>query len=192
MKVKVLEEHGYDSALRGMAYSFKDRALEPEQWWNEQKERAYKRAPKLAPMDGGHNKFLESIQVWIDVEASRAFWSEFDTYRAGVTKQSESSMHTLSKRPPTTHDFEADTPLNIIFTFIDCWHQYKGDIVMLKHSLPEGFLQHRVVCTNYKVLKNIIAQRQGHRYKPWDSFIEQLLVQLEHSELLKGKENEVL
>lgn len=33
VKVKVLEEQGYDLALRGMAYSYKDRAADPEVWW---------------------------------------------------------------------------------------------------------------------------------------------------------------
>lgn len=184
MKVKVLEEHGYDAALRGMAYSFKDRALDPDEWWEGQRERAEKRAPKLAPIEGGHNKFLESIQLWIDVEGSRAFWSEMDTYRAGVTKQSESTMHTLSKRAPTVDDFEEDTPHTIIKAFQECYTMYKGDVVKLKHCLPEGFLQRRVVCTNYKSLKNIIKQRTGHRYKPWDSFISQVLEQVEHPEFL--------
>ena len=82
MKVKVLEEAGHDVALRGMAYSFKDRALDPDVWWEEQIEKANKRAPLLAPRDGGHNKFLESICVWIDTEACRGWWSEMDTYRS--------------------------------------------------------------------------------------------------------------
>ncbi len=32
MQVKIIEEHGHDAALRGMAYSFKDRAFDPEVW----------------------------------------------------------------------------------------------------------------------------------------------------------------
>lgn len=34
MKVAVLEEAGHEVALRGMAYSFKDRAADPEEWWD--------------------------------------------------------------------------------------------------------------------------------------------------------------
>jgi len=184
MYVKVLEEAGYDHAIRGMAYSYKDRSLEPEVWWKGQKEKGNKRAVLLAHMDGGHNKFLESIQVWIDVEASRAFWSEFDTYRTGVTKQSESTMHTLSKRPPTQGDFEVGTPPQIVKAFIEMWELYKNDVTTLKHCLPEGFLQRRIVCTNYKTLKNIISQRTGHRYKLWEVFIGETLEQLEHPEFV--------
>ncbi|MCK9240314.1 hypothetical protein [Desulfocurvus sp.] len=52
-------------------------------------------AEKLAPLDKGHNKVLESMCVWLDVRMPRYWWQEFDTYRVGVTKQSESTMHIL-------------------------------------------------------------------------------------------------
>lgn len=187
MKVQVLAEHGYDLALRGMAYSYKDRALDPDLWWEGQREKAQRRAPLLAPMDGGHNKFLESIQVWIDVEASRAFWSEFDTYRVGTTKQSESTMHTLSKRAPTFDDFEEGTPDFTVLAFREVWEHHRTDINVLKMALPEGFLQRRLVCLNYKALKNIITQRTGHRLKWWGVFIDAMLAQIAHPELLEAK-----
>lgn len=184
MKVKILEEAGYESALRGMAYSYRDRATCVETWWQSQKERAMNRAHRLAPMEGGHNKFLESIQVWVDIEASRAFWSEFDTYRVGVSKNSESTMHTLAKRPPTVDDFEVGTPKSAIDIFISLWPLIKEDIVELKQALPEGFLQRRIVSTNYKTLRNICKQRRGHRYKWWDVFISEITSQIQHKELL--------
>ena len=188
MQVKVLEEYGYENALRGLSYSFKDRALEPESWWEGQYEKAQKRGAILAHRHGGHNKFLESIQVWVDIEASRAWWSEFDTYRVGVTKQSESTMHTLMKRPPTKEDFEENTPELMVEAFIKTWHalQENGvkDVAFYKEALPEGYLQRRLICTNYKQLKNIIEQRTGHRYKWWDVFINTLLEQVEHPEFL--------
>lgn len=187
MKVKVLEEHGHDAAMRGMAYSFKDRAEDVEPWWESKRERAKERLKALAHRGGGHNKALESIQVWIDVEATRSFWQEFDTYRVGTTKQSESTVHTLSKRAPTQEDFEEDTPPVMVQAFQTVWHDLKEkgmDVSVLKNSLPEGFLQRRIICTNYKVLQNIIAQRRGHRYKWWDVFINEILDQVEHPEYL--------
>jgi hypothetical protein len=179
MQVKVLAEFGHDLALMGMAYSYKDRALDPEEWWPGQREKAERRALILAHRDGGHNKFLESVQVWIDVEASRAWWSEADTYRVGTTKQSESTMHTLAKRPPRMSDFEAGTDPEIVSVFLRVWEQAKGDITALKMNLPEGFLQRRLVCTNYKTLRNILWQREGHRLKQWDVFREAVLAQVQ-------------
>lgn len=185
MKVKIIEEHGYDSALRGMSYSFKDRAVEPEGWWEGQRERAEKRAKLLAPKDAGHNKFLRQIELWIDIEASRAWWSEFDTYTVGVVRNSESSMHTLAKRAPTYDDFEECTAPSVMDAFKDVWLNFGGDINILKMNLPEGFLQRRMVTMNYASLRNIIAQRKGHRLKWWDYFINEVMSQVNNPELLQ-------
>jgi len=51
-------------------------------------------------------------------------------------------------------------------------------------NLPEGFLQRRLVCTNYKVLRNIVLQRNGHRLKWWGVLIEELRNQLKHPEFV--------
>lgn len=187
MKVEVMEEQGHEMALRGMAYSYKDRGLEADAWWGGQRDKAKKRAVTLAHRDGGHNKFLESIVVWIDIEASRAFWSEFDTYRVGTTKQSESTMHTLSKRPPEAGDFEEGTTQAVMDTFLGVWHLAAGDINILKMNLPEGFLQRRLVCTNYKTLRNIVAQRQNHRLRWWQVFCTEVLAQVNHPEYLHNE-----
>ena len=189
MEVIVLHETDHELALRGMAYSFKDRALNPEEWWPNQKERALKRAPLLAPMDEGHNKFLRQIFLFLDIEAPRSFWSEFDTYKVGTVANSESTMHTLGKRPPTENDFEKGTSSRMIEAFTMEWVDYQihKDITRLKENLPEGFLQRRLVTMNYDNIRNIISQRENHRYKRWGEFIEQLLPQLAHPEYLKKK-----
>ena len=185
MNVTVLEDSGYDLAILGMAYSYMDRSLSVDEWWIEQKPKAEKRAALLALKDGGHNSFLESITVWIDIEAPRCWWSEMDRYRVGKTQLSQSTMHTLAKRPPMEDDFEQGTPLEVIDAFREVWDRVKGDITLLKLALPEGFLQRRLVCTNYKVLRNIIAQRTGHRLKFWQQFIDDVMAQVDHPELLR-------
>lgn len=184
MKVKILREEGYDLALRGMAYSFKDRALDPDEWWEGQRERALDRAPLLAPKGGGHNKFLRQMFLWIDIEAPRAFWSEFDTYKVGTVAQSESTMHTLSKRPPTEDDFEARTHPMIINAFQHVWAEAKGDITELKMNLPEGFLQRRLWTGNYENLRCILAQRENHRLHQWSVFRDEISRQAAHPEFL--------
>lgn len=185
MKVDILQEFGHDLALRGMAYSFKDRADSPEAWWPDKRERAYKRAPLLAPMGGGHNKFLRQMMVYIDIEAPRSFWSEFDTYKVGTVAQSESTMHTLAKRAPTYEDFEEGTSRATIECFMNQWPELKGSITALKENLPEGYLQRRLVSMNYDNIKNIIQQREGHRYSRWATFIEQVIKQIQFPDYLK-------
>lgn len=187
MYVKILGEYGYEWSLRGMAYSYLDESADIDSWWETQRDKSIKRAEVLANKDGGHNKFLRSTVVWMDVRATRAFWVEFDTYQF-ITKNSASTMHKLNKREPTREDFSETTPLIAVEMFKLAWKAYKDgeiDFVELKDSLPEGYLQTREVTINYQSLRTIIAQRKGHRYKYWDSFIEQLMSQVEHPELLR-------
>lgn len=194
MIVKILEEAGHDHALLGLSLSFYDHAIPLDDFWtDEKKQRAAHRAKLLALKGGGHNKFLESIQVWIYVQAARSFWSEFDTYRVGMTKQSSSTMHTLDKRAVNEDDFEFGTNEKSIDAFNDSLSAYKDknnragcykDITLLKNDLPEGWLQERMICTNYMVLQNIVKQRTGHRLTYWNFFIDSLSEQLEHPEFI--------
>jgi hypothetical protein len=92
MHVVVMNECGYKEALYGLSLSFKDRATPFKEWWTQERfNKLKKTASGMHSKDGGHNKFLEAITVWIDLEAARYFWSEFDTYRVGMTKQKEKS-----------------------------------------------------------------------------------------------------
>jgi len=184
MEIKVLKEAGYEEGVRGLSYSFKDRAIPLEEWWTQDRfEKVAKTASKLAHRDGGHNKWIESITVWIDIDAPRYWWSEFDTYRVGMTKQSESTMHVLSKRVVTEGDFE-DLVDPMLIDALNRKIADKLDIQTLKAHLPESYLQRRIVVTNYKVLRNIILQRWDHRLKLWERFCKEVLSQLEHPELL--------
>jgi hypothetical protein len=196
MKVKVLGEYGYEWALLGLSKSFKKRNIPHEEWWTKERfHKLQKTATGMAHKDGGHNKFLESINVWMDIEAPRGFWQEYDTYRVGMTKQSDSTMHTIQKGITTMEDYEPDTDYLIISRFNDILAEVtdgfkltsrlKGEkLQRVKWALPEGFLQSRVVCTNYKTLRNQIVQRYNHNLVQWQQYIKELYKQLEHPELL--------
>ena len=167
MKVTILREAGYEEAMLGLSLSY-----------NSHPGRMPARAEQLIGMDKGHNKFAESICVWIDCTAPRYWWSQFDTYRIGVTKQSESTMHTLMRGPLTEHDFEehiCGTWLRMLNKEIE-----QGNFDGAKRHLPEGFLQRRIICTNYKALRHIYQQRWDHKLAEWTYFTDQLKAQLEH------------
>jgi hypothetical protein len=192
MLVKVLNESGYEDALLGLSLSFYDHKEDLNDWWDMTKfVKAEKRAGLLASKGGGHNKFLASIQVWLYIQAPRCFWSEFDTYKVGVTANSSSTMHTLDKRHVIMDDFEEGTSIFMVNDFNHCLDQYRNpeheyykDITRLKCNLPEGWLQERQVCLNYMSLRNIIAQRDKHRLKYWNMLIESVILQLKYPELL--------
>ena len=162
---------------------------------------------KLASRDGGHNKFLESMMIWVLVQAPRYWWQEADTYRLS-TKQSESTMHTLVKElqriTKVTNLVEHEASLrqwavdNFEDQFIisqDTLNRLQmlavsGDLVGLKGLLPEGFLQRRVWCFSYKTLRNMILQRRNHRLPHWKCFLKETLEHIDHPELLPGVCNE--
>ena len=181
--VRVLCEAGYKEALFGLSLSY--RTLTPleingtKRYFDDDQHflKLCKIAETLAFKQGGHNKFLESMQVWLLIRGSLSFWKQFDTYRVGTTKQSESTMHTLKKRALTENDFTKET-----FCIPTITQNFSID--EMRDSLPSGFLECRVVNTNYKVLQNIIHQRKNHRSKKWNIFIEQLLKQIQHPQLL--------
>ncbi|MCE5184817.1 MAG: hypothetical protein LLF76_01675 [Planctomycetaceae bacterium] len=188
MQVTKLAEAGYAPALVGLAHNKKQ---EPE--------RMEVLARKLAGLDGGHNKFLESIILWLDVRAPRYWWQEADTFRLS-TKQSESTMHTLTAELLSIDIANAacvDSFIAANFepgscspeTLASIYHAAQlRDLLSIKRRLPEGFLQKRMWCMSYKTLRNIILQRRSHRLPHWPLFIAQTLAQADHPDLLPGLE----
>lgn len=166
MRVLKLTEHGHDEAMLGLSLSYQSDV-----------DRMSARAVILARKEGGHNKFLESIQTWWDILAPRFWWQEMDTYRVGISKQSESTMHTLTRQPLTQDDFEYP----IYDPYLDHLNQkllYGASLEEIKNDLPDGFLQRRVVNMNYKTLRNIIHQRRSHKLPQWQFFIQIVLEQV--------------
>ncbi len=227
MKVKILSEYGYNEAMYGFSLSFKDRAIDPIDWLcpvitngryegsvaceedcNEcelqhREKRYHEVLKKHARMDGGHNKFLEHIVVWLDVEAPLELWKQLDTYRVGVSKQSESTMHTLDKRDIVIEDFDlTDEELNkecisdptdigninnpSLGHILGLYLQYLNHMPPRLKSklLPQAYKQRREIVLNYKVLRHIINQRKNHKLPEWQFFIQEIYRQIEYPELL--------
>lgn len=173
MKVYDIEVHGFNRAMRGLARSY-----------NQNVKHMPEVALKLSSKDLGHNKFLESIVVWMEIEAPRFFWSEFDTYRGDIddtkiriTKQSDSTMHTLKRQSLTQENFEypiIPAYLKALNTLIE----EDRPIELIKNNLPEGFIQGRSICMNFKVLRNIILQRYDHKLPQWKYFCKEVFCNL--------------
>jgi thymidylate synthase ThyX len=171
VNVELIEEHGELSALLGLSLSY-----------NQDPARMASIAGKLCLKGDGHNKFLESVVVWLDIDAPRYFWQQFDTYRVGVSKQSESTMHTMTVRPLRQEDFESPIP-QAYLSQLNRWVENK-DWRAVKRNLPESFLQRRIVCLNYMTLQRMIRQRSSHRLVEWRAFIDAVLRQVKHPEWL--------
>jgi thymidylate synthase ThyX len=182
MEVKVLKEEGYEFALLGTSLSR-----------NQPPENMPSVCKNLAHKQGGHNKFLEFISVWIDITAPRYFWQQLSTYRAGNSWLSESTMYTLDKKEFSDKDFEyglGKESLGLLNIVREEVLNKREKIDILKNYLPEGFLQRRIMVTNYKALQNIINQRHDHKLPQWHLFCDSILSQVEHPEFLKQNLNE--
>ena len=171
MEVDKMGEAGYIEALYGLALSH-----------GRVQEEMPSVAERLCAKDGGHNKFLESMVTWWRIRAPRYWWQEFDTYRVGATKQSESTMHTLMRRELDRTDFVPGVSQDIIDEVNKSIAD--GDLSAAKKNLPEGFMQTRIVCVNYKALRNMIVQRRAHRLREWQVFISEVREQVDYPQLL--------
>ena len=159
MKVTILKECGHEEAMLGLSLSY-----------NADPERMGARADRLSRLDpaGGELKFLEAIAVWLDITAPRYWYQQFDTYRIGITKQSESTVHTLMRKTLEPHHFEGGIDETILGALNNAIST--NDFDYAKRHLPESFLQRRIVATNYKTLLHIIRQRHDHKLSEWQEF----------------------
>lgn len=185
MNIILLEEHGYESALKGLALSYYREGIDFNEWYTlDKRTKAIKQLQNLAFKGGGHNKAIASIFTWWLVRAPRGWYQEYDTYKVATTANSSSTMHTLSKKLVTREHFAEGTSQTIIDNLNELINS-GADITTIKMNLPESYLQTREICINYMTIQNIIKQRTGHRLKMWDMFIDSLLSQVQHPELLR-------
>jgi hypothetical protein len=194
MRVTILKECGYEEALFGLGLSFgltsnktieevtNENALNHDHdLYNKLKNISI----KLSSKDNGENSFLELIHVWVDITMSRFWWQEANRYRF-IEQLSESTMHTLKKKPITQDDFESPVPIDTI-NYLNAL-RLMGDLEGMKNALPEGYLQRRIVCVNYKSLRNILQQRQHHKLQEWKIFCWEIMGQIAHPEMFQKME----
>ena len=128
------------------------------------------------------------------------WWKEFDTYKVGVTQNSSSTMHTITRKALTEDDFsylegmdKQDERINERLNLLieeykntdeeELKRYYKQRII---EKLPDSFIYKRFVTLNYEVLINIVKDRNNHFLKEWHDFIS-WVYDLPHSDLiLKG------
>ena len=113
MIVKVLSENGYAEMLYAVGLSYnKTTYITFEEFCNNTNlvSEMIKVAKNLAPKSGGHNSFLELLNIWVEITACRGWWVQMDRYRVGKSQLSASTMHTIQRRKLTVDDFEDVDP----------------------------------------------------------------------------------
>ena len=143
---------------------------------------------KLQKAGPEHCKHLRMIVVWANITTALTHWKQLDTYRFGVEKVSTSTMHKLMAKKLTADDFESCNDgcysnrlletIDYINELIDSYNKETDPEAKRKiweytiQILPQSYLQQRTVMMSYAALRNIIRQRQGHKLKEWQEFID--------------------
>jgi actin-related protein len=192
MYITKLAEYGMNEALLGLSLNYKKEVRDMP-----------KVLAKLAAKDGGHNKVLEFIQTYWDITAARYFWQEFDTYRIGVSKSSESTIHNLLDRDLCLNDLEETNCPQVTLAQnkqVRMFNMVKEElkessraqkINELKKILPESYLQRRIVCVNYKALRGMLIQRKSHVLSEWKLFCSEVERQVNCPSFLKEESKNV-
>lgn len=153
---------------------------------------------KLVTAGSDHRKHMRLMQAWLEIQAPLYWWKQFDTYRAGVEKVSESTMHTIMKYPFDHSFFETagmedelvlgpviDELNNLrerLKTETDPERQKKiwRSIIIL---LPESYLQKRSCVCSYEALRNMYQARHNHKLDEWHVFCDEI-TKLPYSEFI--------
>ncbi len=208
---KTLCVKGFTAAIHGMRMPMKslDKA---DSWVTEDNfyfgENDYKLAANLCKAGPEHAKWMRQVYAWVDITAPRFWWSEFDTYKIGTSANSESTMHTITKKVLSLSDFELPERLaghaelaKAFKTYLDVLNsaiagynlpvEMEGDkewkeecFQIIKAFLPESFVQTRTVCISYAALANMYAQRKNHRLPQWNKDFVEWVHTLPYSEFI--------
>ncbi len=168
---------------------------------------------RLARAGTDHRKFMRMIVVYADITAPLYWWKEFDTYKVGTVANSESTMHTIMKKPFVRDIFSFDKVGNVghwsdvCDTIINELNELRELYLMavrdkesgsaraywkiLIELLPNSFNQKRTVHLNYEVLAKIWKERKNHKLSEWSGmlgFCQNFIKSLPYSELITGEE----
>ena len=211
MEFKDTEVWGFRHALYGMRMPMQSWAKADSKYIHDPVEKGFvignadmNLAHRLIKGGSEHCKFLRMIHVGVVVVAPRYIWSELDTYHFN-TKNSESTMHRLlaDKNPLTRDNFQlVDKELDLYddeISFINLLKiEYQKPSVdkhrllrIAKAKLPEGFLQARMLDTNYAELRNMYFQRRNHRLPEWNTDFVNWIKTLPYAEELIMYEGDV-
>lgn len=198
INIETIEVSGLKGAILGMRNPFKNR--EKSDSGREQSEASDTFVYEIGPKDlelcqkllraGGDDdsKFMRYIHVQADVNAPLYWWKEMDTYKVSTVANSESTMHTITRREITLKDFSLETLENDV----SMMQWVKMTLGLLNHTrerylkaverkdpqvqliwkqiiqmLPSSYMQKRTVDLNYQTLRRIFFARRNHKLTEW-------------------------
>lgn len=154
-------------------------------------------AKKLLKAGSSHRKFARQIFISMDITAPLYWWKQMDQYKVGTTTNSESTMHTLSKKEIALNDFSFDDKrialgknflparenedwICDLHTIIVLCEKYRKKYFETKNPayfrrliqiLPESYNQKRTWTGTLENLINM-QERAGHKLYEWEDFLK--------------------
>lgn len=197
IRIDNLEIYGIESAMRGMR--------NPMNSWHKNDttdiyigDNDLDLLSRLCKAGADHRKVLRQMMISCDVTAPLYFFKEFDTYKVGVTTNSQSTMHKLCSRPLTVHDFSFEDMHDqewIVGVLLDNLNSrirdYKADMKQNKalwrtiiQLLPCAYNQTRTITMNYENVLNMYQQRKNHKLSEWREFCQYMYDNLDYFKMI--------
>lgn len=219
IKVENIDVYGFEHAIRGMRNPMSSWARSDSKWGFEMPENNdlspvtyyigdndLDLMKRLYRAGSEHRKYLRQIFVSMDITCSQTMWSQLDTYKIGVTKNSCSKMHKIHVKPFEMKDFSHEgisevggTTMNAFVTVLEqleslrkrynTTHDKKYWRAIID-MLPMGYNLKATVTMNYENVVTIIKQRTGHKLYEWNEFVK-ILRELPYVNEIMETENAV-
>lgn len=181
IKIENLKVYGFESAMSGMRNPMNSWDLGDTKGDNIGNN-DLNLLLRLCKAGSDHRKVLRQMFISCDITAPLYWWKEFDTYKVGVTSNSQSTMHKLCSMSLIKHDFSfEDMHENecIVNEVIDNLNARISDYQKTKNKnlwrtiiqlLPCAYNQARTITMNYENVLNMYRQRKHHKLKEWREF----------------------
>lgn len=183
IRIDNLETYGFKSAMRGMRNPMNSWHLN-DSTDDKIGDNDLKLLQQLTKAGPDHRKVLRQMMISCNITAPLYWWKEFDTYKVGVTSNSQSTMHKLCSRPLTIHDFSFEDMndnefiVNVVLDNLNTRiRDYKEGMKQNKslwrtiiQLLPSAYNQTRTVTMNYENVMNMYHQRRCHKLSEWQEF----------------------
>lgn len=158
-------------------------------------------ARRLRKAGSDHRKYIRQIFVSVDITAPLYWWKEYDTYKAGTTANSTSTMHKIHSKPfeleDFSHDHMTEETLSFMKTIVSQLETIrlryletkdKKDWYDLIQLLPSSYNQMRTCTLNYENLINMYFARRNHKLVEWHTFCQWVEFLPYGKELILGEE----
>ena len=186
MKIINTQVYGLDDSIIASSYPMlKSRPTEYElqnMWEDVIMERGDSKRQQKAyqlgstPIGEGHDQFLTGIIVQFDVDFTIKAWVEAQRYHFLDFVSSMSTMHRLTsfELDEAYVDYVDPRMIDIMNELKDKYNENKTTENKLKliYSNPVGMKLTARMTTNYRQLKTIFSQRNGHLLPEWHTFCE--------------------